>query len=167
MRILLTFSLLFTFTCLSAQTTPCPCCNEAFQAFDFWVGDWEVVDTSGTIVGENTIEKLESGCVLTEHWRGSSGSTGRSFNHYNYQDSTWNQTWMDNGGRPLVLKGKATPGVMTMRSSVQTGQTGNQYYNEITWTANDDGTVTQKWDVLDADGTLLQVAFLGIYRRKE
>jgi hypothetical protein len=167
MRFLTILLLFFTLSNLSAQTAPCPCCNEAFQAFDFWVGDWEVVDTSGTIVGENTIEKLENGCVLTEHWRGSSGSTGRSFNHYNYQDSTWNQTWMDNGGRPLVLKGKATPGVMTMRSAAQTGRTGNLYFNEITWTANDDGTVTQKWDVLDADGALLQVAFLGIYRKKE
>lgn len=65
----------------------------------------------------------------------------------------------------MVLKGKATPGVMTMRSAAQTGRTGNQYYNEVTWTANDDGTVTQKWDVLDADGALLQVAFLVVRRR--
>ncbi|WP_020570792.1 hypothetical protein [Neolewinella persica] len=167
MRILPILLLLFTLSPLCGQTTPCPCCNEAFRAFDFWVGDWEVVDTSGTIVGENTIEKLENGCVLTEHWRGASGSTGRSFNHYNYQDSTWNQTWMDNAGRPLVLKGTAVPGVMTMRSTEQTGRTGAKFYNEITWTANEDGTVTQKWDIVGTDGTLLQVAFLGIYRRKE
>lgn len=167
MRFSTTFFLLFVLASLPAQTTPCPCCSDAFRAFDFWVGEWEVVDTSGTVVGENTVEKLENDCLLTEHWRGSSGSTGRSFSYYNYQDSTWNQTWMSNSGRPLVLRGKAVPGGLTMRSTTQTGRTGNQYFNKITWTANDDGTVTQKWDVVGADGTLLQVAFLGIYRRKE
>ncbi|MCH2578907.1 MAG: hypothetical protein MK003_11205, partial [Pseudomonadales bacterium] len=45
-----------------------------FSDFDFWVGEWEVFDSStGAKVGEETIQKIESGGMLLEHWRGVSG----------------------------------------------------------------------------------------------
>ncbi|MEM9931572.1 MAG: hypothetical protein AAF840_17330 [Bacteroidota bacterium] len=165
--LLLGLGSLFICASLLGQTPPCPCCTEQHQAFDFWIGEWEVKDTSGTVVGYNTIEQLEAGCLLTEHWRGTSGATGRSFNYYQPADSTWNQNWMDNAGNPLILKGKPSPGKMVMRSAWQTSQTGNKYYNKVTWTANDDGSVTQKWDIIGTNEQILQVAFLGIYRKKE
>ena len=98
---------LFCCNLVYSQTTPCACCTEKHQQFDFWVGEWVVFDTTGTKVGENTIEKLENDCILSEYWRGASGSTGRSYNYYNALDDTWNQTWIDNNGGSLVLKGKA------------------------------------------------------------
>ncbi|QNR23627.1 hypothetical protein [Croceimicrobium hydrocarbonivorans] len=32
---------------LKAQNNPCACCEPAFRQFDFWIGEWEVKDTSG------------------------------------------------------------------------------------------------------------------------
>ena len=37
---------------------PCACCTENHKAFDFWVGDWIVFDTSGNKIGENRVEKI-------------------------------------------------------------------------------------------------------------
>ncbi|MBK7967386.1 MAG: hypothetical protein IPK10_20365 [Bacteroidetes bacterium] len=93
---------------LMAQS-PCACCTENHKAFDFWVGDWMVFDTSGNKIGENKIDKIEGNCIINEHWIGGKGNTGSSYNFYDATDSTWNQLWIDSQGGNLVLKGKASP----------------------------------------------------------
>ena len=162
------FLLLFTVGTTVAQTdsSACPCCTDAHAAFDFWVGAWDVFNKAGAQVGENRIEKVENKCVLTELWTGAQGGTGRSFNYYSAADSTWNQLWLDNKGSKLELKGRAEPGKMILQSELMPGQRVDFYRNRITWTANDDGTVTQLWEILDKDGKVLQTAFEGIYKRK-
>ena len=162
--LLITF--LFSSLILKAQDN-CACCTENHLQFDFWVGDWIVYDTAGNAVGENTISKLEKGCIINEHWRGAQGTTGRSYNYFNQPDSTWNQVWIDSNGSNLVLKGYAEPGRMVLKSELLKGQRVDWYYNRITWTDNQDGSVTQLWEILDKDNNPLAVAFEGIYKRKE
>lgn len=144
----------------------CACCTEYHSEFDFWVGDWQVYDTLGNLVGENTIEKLESNCIVSEHWRGAKGLTGRSYNYFNTSDSTWNQVWIDSGGNHLELKGTAAKGKMVLKSELLKGTRIDFYANRITWSENDDGTVTQLWEILDKNDAVLSVAFKGIYKRK-
>ena len=56
---------------VAAETKPSPCEQyDRFREFDFWVGEWEVHDGEGTLVGENAITSEESGCVLVEKWQG-------------------------------------------------------------------------------------------------
>lgn len=43
---------------------------------------------------------------------------------------------------------------------------GNWNINRITWTANDDGSVRQLWEVLQ-DGKVTQVLFDGLYSKKQ
>lgn len=155
------------FTNVSIAQQDCACCTEMHQQFDFWVGDWIVSDTSGNVVGENTIVKLEDECIVSEHWRGVAGLTGRSYNYYNQADSTWNQLWIDSSGSNLVLKGHAAPGKMILQSELQQGEKVDWYYNRITWTKNEDGSVTQLWEILDKNEGVLAVAFNGIYWLKE
>jgi hypothetical protein len=145
----------------------CPCCSKYHRQFDFWVGEWIVYDTSGNVVGENSIQKLEQGCIVSEHWRGAKGLTGRSYNYYNLADSTWNQLWIDSNGSNLILKGHAEKGKMILRSELMKGRQVDWYYNQIIWTANQDGSVTQLWQMLDQEDNVLSTAFKGIYRRKE
>jgi hypothetical protein len=166
MRTLLFFMFLLPGGFLLAQAN-CPCCTEAHSEFDFWVGEWTVSDTTGTILGENTIERVEAGCVLLEHWRGASGSTGRSLNYYNQTTETWHQTWVDNAGNPLILSGKVWKGKMVMRTDEQTGPNGTAYYNRITWSPQEDGSVMQQWDIMSPSDSLLSTVFLGVYRKKE
>ncbi len=47
----------------------------------------EVFDSNtGRKAGENSIVKMEQGCMLLERWQGDSGSTGTSLNYYNSGD---------------------------------------------------------------------------------
>ncbi len=163
--ILLVLSLFLTSQLLYAQNN-CNCCTENHNQFDFWVGDWVVYDTLGNQVGENLIVKLEDGCIINEHWKGSKGSTGRSYNYFNAKDTTWNQLWIDNSGENLVLKGKAEPDKMILKSELKKGQKVDWYYDQITWSKNKDGSVTQLWERFDKNNNLLSVAFKGIYRKK-
>lgn len=151
---------------LGAQTSSCTCCEASHEQFDFWIGDWIVKDTTGTTVGENRITKIEGGCVVKEQWTGTSGTTGTSMNYFDKSDMSWNQLWLDNGGNQLQLKGQFQEGKMVLRSEVISTQNPN-YYNQITWSKNDDGTVTQLWEVLSSSNKPLRILFKGIYHRKK
>lgn len=144
----------------------CNCCSERHNEFDFWLGEWEVFDTTGTKVGDNSIIELEGGCILSEHWRSVKGGSGRSYNFYNSSDSTWNQTWVDSQGGSLILKGHGEENKMIL-SSVPFDRNGVQLHHRITWTQQKDGSVQQRWDVLDASDVLKNTLFLGIYKKKK
>lgn len=165
MKALLIISLVFlSFSQLFAQN--CNCCTPHQQAFDFWVGDWVVYDTTGIEIGKNSIVKLESGCILNEHWRGSKGSTGRSYNYFDQNDSTWNQLWIDNKGNNLQLKGRSTqPNTMTLKSNLKSGSKG-LYYDKITWTKISKNEVVQLWETFREDDTKIAQLFKGVYRRE-
>jgi len=153
-------------TNISLAQIDCLCCTDFHKQFDFWVGEWMVYDTAGTKLGENNIVKLGDNCILNEHWKGAKGSTGRSYNYFDLSDSTWNQVWIDNQGGNLVLKGKAEENKMILQSKLIKGKKVDWYRNRITWTNNEDESVTQFWEILDKNGNQLAVAFKGIYKRK-
>ncbi len=56
---------------------------------------------------------------------------------------------------------------MILKSELQKGVKVDWYYNQITWSSREDGTVTQLWEIYNSRDTLLQTAFLGIYHRKK
>jgi hypothetical protein len=85
------------FQALLAQTVPCQ--SPEFHQFDFWIGDWEVQDPQGNVVGHNLVTREQDGCLLIEHWTASTGGqTGTSFNYYDVQDRLWHQLYIDNSG---------------------------------------------------------------------
>ena len=135
--------------------------------FDYWVGEWNVYDTLGNKVGENRIEKQYENCVLQENWTSQRVNKGTSYNYYNPTDSTWNQLWLDNQGSILQLKGHYSDNKMVMKSELQKGNNIALYYNQISWVKNEDGTVSQIWEVFDDKGKFLQLAFYGVYKKKE
>jgi len=147
MKSLLLFCLSLILAVSLCAQEECPCCSETNRQFDFWVGDWLVLDSAGTKLGENKIIKIEGGCILSENWKGAMGGTGSSYNYYDRSDSTWNQLWIDNSGNILKLKGQFQSGQMVMKSELQKGSRLDWYYNQ--------------------NEKLLQTAFLGIYLRKE
>ncbi len=162
-------SLLLFAPTTNAQNTnqqPCPCCTEAHNAFDFWIGDWTVYNAQGTVVGTNKISKVATygNCVLREEWKSSGANRGTSYNYYNLADKSWNQVWIDNSGFSLTLKGNRIDNRMVMKSEILQGQNG-KYFNRVTWQLNGDESVTQTWDVLSETGKLLQQAFKGTYKK--
>lgn len=165
-RIIVIIALVILGQDLIAQQEPiqCPCCSESHSSFDFWIGEWTVYDVTGKEVGKNTIEKQYDNCVLQEKWISSTNNRGTSYNYYDTKDKTWNQVWVDNSGFSLVLKGNYDNGKMILKSQLLDGKKG-KYYNQITWVKNDDGSVTQIWDIFNNNNEKLQEAFKGIYKK--
>jgi hypothetical protein len=109
--------------------------DKANEAFDFWVGDWEVhwqnPDSSFTY-GSNLIEKILDGTVIQENFNDSiSGFKGTSISVFSSADSTWHQAWADNAGgyfdfygiiegetRIFQTKGKDLNGVVFLQRMV-------------------------------------------------
>lgn len=145
-----------------AQQAPPTCVATEHRQFDFWVGDWEVVDTAGTVLGHNRVTREKSGCVIHEHWTGSRGMTGESFNLYDRSTGMWHQTWVSSTGALLLLDGGLVNGDMVLRGETQ-GPNGTQL-QRITWRRLDGGNVLQLWETSSDAGATWSEAFRGIYR---
>lgn len=162
--LILPFSLLFIPSGLHAATTACT--GEPYQQFDFWLGEWEVHTPEGKKAGTNLIKKVYDGCVLTEHYRNSQGPYGSSLNMYDRTTGKWYQTWGDKSGLRLQLEGQMTDGRMVLSGTVADAE-GQSVLHQIAWTPNDDGTVTQHWQVKSPDKAGWQTLFKGTYTKIE
>ena len=93
-----------------------PCRHDPrFRQFDFWIGDWDVSPTGAPRTGpqsRNTVTLDDNSCVVTEHWDGLGGSTGRSFNLFDRSIGKWRQTWVDNTGGQHDYRGELKDGNM-------------------------------------------------------
>ena len=146
---------------------PCPCCTPEHNAFDFWIGEWTVTNTNGTAAGSSSIKEIENGCVIKENWTSAqAGYTGTSYNFYNNQLGRWEQLWIDNQGQHLKLSGNRVENQMILKSDPFEDNDGKMSVNRITWTANEDGTVRQLWEVLQEE-KVSQTLFDGLYKKKD
>ena len=151
---------------IAQKNDSCSCCTKDHEAFDFWLGDWTVYNREGQTVGTNKIVRIQNGCVLQENWIATNKTnTGTSYNFYELSDDTWNQVWISNTGKVLRLKGNINAsGAMVLKSDLIESSNGN-YFNQITWTKNDDGTVTQLWVILNEENKIIRTDFEGIYHK--
>lgn len=149
-----------------AQNDNCNCCTPQHEAFDFWIGDWEVTNPQGVKVGENKIIKEQDNCLLIENWVSANGqSTGTSQNFFNRKTKQWEQLWIDNQGGYLKLKGSRIANQMILRTDEEQNKDGKSFYHRVTWTANDDGTVRQLWETI-VENNKTTVVFDGLYKKK-
>ena len=162
-RLYLILALFFSGS-LSAQE--CACCDSLHSQFNFWAGEWEVFDTSGQLIGTNTISILQDSCVLMEEWQSSSGkSTGTSYNFYDADDGLWHQHWIDNKGGILNLSGSLIGNSMIMMS-VSNTKGGLPTMDKIIWTPLENGQVRQVWKKSSNGGQTWFVVFEGLYKKK-
>ena len=134
------------------------------RQFDFWIGEWDVSDASGKLIGHNNIARSDTGCWLAENWRGESGFTGSSLNAWDGQEKVWRQFWIGADGILLRIAGGLKEGAMVMEGELPKAGGGVQQ-QRISWTPAPDGSVAQKWDTSDDGGKTWQESFLGIYRK--
>ena len=143
------------------------CASADHQAFDFWIGQWEVTTPDGKPAGKNDIDKIQDDCVLRENWTSaSSGFTGTSYNFYNSRKKQWQQLWVDNQGGNLELSGNRKDNQMILRSAEATDDKGESFFHRITWTHNEDGTVRQLWETIKNSGEIT-IAFDGLYKKAQ
>lgn len=152
-----------------------PCMHDVnYRAFDFWLGDWEVygkLDKSGPLFGHNSITRSEQGCLIMEHWRGASGSTGTSMNYYDGIIDQWVQRWVSGDGTVIDYSG----GLMALADDKQAMQLkGKIFYISSkqqpqirdfrgTWSPLEDGVVQQFFEESIDGGKTWKVWFNGFY----
>jgi len=141
-----------------------PCSAAEHRQFDFWLGDWNVLTPAGQQAGTNSITREMNGCVLHEHWLGSRGGAGESFNIYDAARQVWHQTWVDGSGTLATLEGGLEGANMVLKGKAR-GQAGEPLTTRITWTPLSDGRVRQLWEQ-SPDGTSWKTLFDGYYTKK-
>lgn len=151
---------------MTARAYPCEN-DEAFRAFDFWLGEWVVELADGSFAGSNTIKAQERGCMLTEHWRSASGGTGQSINYLDKTSGEWVQIWNAAGGSQIHIRGGMTEEGMLLVGTLHTVGNGTTVPFRGLWTPLDDGRVRQFFEQSLDDGASWTPWFEGFYKRKE
>ena len=149
------------------NATPPACATAEHRQFDFWIGDWEVRDPQGKIVGHNRIERAHEGCVLIEHWTSVARVTGTSVNVYDRDRGRWHQTWVDSGGGLLQLNGALVANAMVLAGeAVDADAPSRRALQRITWTPQPNGDVRQLWESSTDGGKTWNVVFEGRYTKR-
>ena len=147
---------------------PKPCTAAPYRHFDFWLGDWDVVDTAGKPAGKNRIVALFDGCALQENWESAQGGRGTSLNVYDAVTSRWHQTWVDDHGGLLELNGGLEDGKMVLvgsRPSVK--DKASRLVHRITWTPLASDKVLQHWEFSKNEGRTWTTVFEGTYLKRK
>ena len=129
--------------------------------FDFWLGEWDVHDADGKVVGRNTISRAVGDTGLREEWRGQSGLMGTSLNGWDAERRVWHQTWIDSSGAVLLLEGGLVDGQMVLTGKTAAG------HQRITWSVlgGDPDRLRQHWET-SSDGEHWETLFDGRYSRR-
>jgi len=142
-----------------------PCRTPEYRQFDFWVGDWEVQDPAGQVVGHNLVTLEQSACLLVEHWTGAGGAeTGTSFNYYDIRDSKWHQLYLDNSGNAGAFPAMAG-NLMGQKMVLITDETKNPVYR-WTWYTLAPGRVRQMGEQSSDRQKTWQVSWDAVYVKK-
>ena len=102
---------------------------------------------------------------MHEHWTGSKGGTGQSFNFYDRRDRKWHQIWVANDGSSLFLTGGLTGNTLTLEGDTPQPD-GSTVRNRISFRNNPDHTVRQLWETSSDNGSTWTPAFDGLYRKR-
>ncbi len=139
---------------------------DGFSDFDFWVGEWQVFDSnSGNRAGENSIQKMEGGCMLLESWTSAGGGTGTSMNYFNPVTKEWRQLWVSAGRYSIDIVGGLRGSSMVLEGSIY-NFAGAVWNFRGTWTPNSDGSVRQVFEQFNHDSEQWDPWFDGRYVRK-
>jgi hypothetical protein len=151
---------------LSAKAYPCEN-DEAFRAFDFWVGDWVVHGPAGAPAGTNRITRAERGCVLIENWTSATGGTGMSINYLDKSTGEWVQVWHAEGGSQIHIRGGMTDEGMQLVGQIHDIASNNTSPFRGLWTPLEDGRVRQYFEQSADGGETWSPWFEGFYTRQE
>lgn len=93
------------------------CTAAPYRAFDFWLGEWEVIEADGEPAGRNEVTREQGGCLLVERWHGIQGGTGMSMNFYDPEVERWRQVWVSPGVQ-IDIAGGMRDGSMVMEGTI-------------------------------------------------
>jgi hypothetical protein len=159
----------------AATAVPAPppaeqgCTGEEFDAFDFWVGEWDVYPNGkDRLVAHSRIERLYGGCAVRENWMPLNGRGGGSLNSLDPETGRWHQTWVGSAPGRTEFTGGPADGKMVLTGYWQNvNGPGRHALVRMTYTPQSDGSVRQHGEASTDHGLTWQTSFDFIYRRRE
>lgn len=143
------------------------CSGDGYDAFDFWVGQWDVYRMgSETKVSESTIERLYGQCAIRESWMPQRGFPGGSLSSYDADTGRWQQTWVGGRGRVEFEGGAIDKGMVLTGYWPDFGGPSRTGLVRMTYSRNADGSVRQHGEVSFDHGLTWADAFDFTYRPK-
>jgi hypothetical protein len=129
---------------LEVNRAPCKQSDASsnYREFDFWLGDWAVVDKAGDALGTSHVERILDGCVLLETWHGQGGGDGRSLSSWNPGLHHWEQYWVDGQGVPIFFTGGLEQGELRLRADSAT-RAGSPLKRRVTFSKLPNGRLRQ------------------------
>ncbi|HEV8538079.1 MAG TPA: hypothetical protein VGR15_04055 [Bacteroidota bacterium] len=150
---------------VAQSRSPCKSLPE-FRQLDFWVGEWDVRDTSGAVIGTSKIQLIEDDCAILENYKGKSGYSGKSLNIYNTASGKWKQFWVDNRGGVLEFEGQKIGRELRFLGESKDSN-GSSVLEKLTFYDLDGADVRQVWEQSRDVGKSWKVVFDGLYMRRE
>ena len=145
---------------------PAGCTSAESHQLDFWVGHWNVSPKAAPQrkVATSLIEKLYSGCAISENWMPLRSGDGGSFSSYLADKHVWQQLWVDSSGSWVTFTGGWDGNAMVLEGVwPQPGHP--QQKTRMSYRLLPDGTVEQSGVTSDDNGKTWQSGFDLIYTR--
>ena len=143
-----------------------PCSAPEASQFDFWIGDWDLTwnDTSH---GTNSIHKIMGGCTVSENFYDPSMNySGNSWSVFNPRLGIWQQTWVDNQGGYIALKGKFENGEMTLTTDTRKAPDGKDVIFRMVFYNIASNKFDWRWESTKDNGSTWKTNWLIHYKRK-
>jgi hypothetical protein len=79
----------------SATTSPCTA-DSSYQRLAFWVGDWDVYDSTGAYYAMQRVRAVINECAITAEWTSSGGNKGIGLSAFDLKTREWKQVYVSN-----------------------------------------------------------------------
>lgn len=151
-------------TCAVAQpavakpATQAPCSAPEYHQLDFWIGRWDVYDSSGTLIAHSLIERVYD-CGIRENWMPLGKKGGGSLSIYVPAEGHWEQFWIDATGSRAFFTGRWNGHAMVI-----SGRWAGPLVR-MTYSKNADGSVRQLGERSINERTKWTQTFDFTYRR--
>lgn len=75
-----------------------PACatDSNYQRLAFWVGDWDVYDSTGAHYATQRVRAVVDACAITAEWTGRVGDKGMSLSAFDRRSGQWRQVYVSN-----------------------------------------------------------------------
>jgi hypothetical protein len=80
---------------LHPAASPCEA-DSNYQRLAFWVGDWEVTDSTGAHYAMQRVRSVMDACAITAEWTGRVGDKGLNVSAFDVKTGEWRQVYVSN-----------------------------------------------------------------------
>jgi len=152
----------------SATTSPCTA-DSSYQRLAFWVGDWDVYDSTGAHYATQRVRAVIDQCAITAEWASSGGNKGMGLSAFDMKTHAWKQVYVSNqvpfrSGVTLRTSDPSYTGPGIRFISLPDATAGSPVQSRVTIMPLSDHRALQEFEDSRDGGKTWQVVFKGEHR---